>query len=77
MVTKTVQTFRHRGFQPAEADAEVIMMFGSDPEPMNTDGSVMKKLWDHDHIQHTTVQNHVEPVDAGTISDPVPASGAI
>lgn len=61
MITKTVQTFRHRGFQPLETDSEIIMMFGDGPEPVNTDGTPMKKLWDHDHVQHTTVMNHLEP----------------
>lgn len=61
MLTHMVQTFRHRGFQPDDLTADIVMMFGNDPEPLNPDGSPMKKLWDHDHEQHTTVQNHVEP----------------
>lgn len=59
--TKYTQTFRHRGYQPADTAAERVMVMGNDPEPTNPDGTVMKKLWDHDHIQHTEVLDHVEP----------------
>lgn len=59
MIAHTVQIFRHRGFQPADPAAEIVMMFGEGQEPLNPDGSPMKKLWDHDHEQHTTVSNHV------------------
>lgn len=62
MISKTVQIFRHRGFQPADPDSEIVMQFGDDPEPVNPDGSPMKKLWDHEHEQHTIVRNHVDSV---------------
>lgn len=60
MIKHEVQTFRHRGFQPADLSQPIIMMFGSDPAPTNPDGTVMKKLWDHDHAQTVTVSDHIE-----------------
>ena len=76
---KMFQTFRHRGFQPADPGQELIEMFGHDPAPLNPDGTPMKKLWDNDHEQHTIVRKHVdaplapapEPVSPGaTVADP-------
>ncbi len=55
------QKFRLRGYQPADPAAELVTVFGEAPEPTNPDGSVMKKLWDHDHEQHSIVRDHVEP----------------
>lgn len=57
-----LQKFRHRGFQPSDPAAEIEMMFGDGPVPQNPDGSEMKKLWDHDHEQHTVIKDHEDPV---------------
>lgn len=67
------QSFRHRGFQPADPTQPRIMMFGSDPAPVNPDGTPMHKLWDNDVSQNITVSEHVETV-AIPVVDP---SGAV
>lgn len=58
-VKTEVQNFRHRGFKAI--DGSINMIFGNDPEPINSDGTAMLKLWDHDMKQVITVSDHVEP----------------
>lgn len=60
-----VQKFRHRGFEPNDGTA-IVMIFGNDPEPMNIDGSAMNKVWDHDIEQVITVKDHID------MTSPVP-----
>jgi hypothetical protein len=57
-VKHEVQKFRHRGFQPSDANEPVIMKFGDEPAPTNPDGSSMKVLWDNDVEQVITVTKH-------------------
>jgi len=70
--------FRHRGFQLVDQHGspipgnEVLMIFGdADPiAPADGSGS-WKKLWDHDVVEHITVNDHVDvpglpPVFGGT-----------
>lgn len=66
-VVTRVQKFRHRGWKPNDGGPEQ-MAFGSDPDPVNTDGTPMKKLWDNDVEQVITVKKHVDVV----IDDPKP-----
>ncbi len=54
-----VSQFRHRGFQPNDGTA-IVMVFGSDPEPLNADGSAMTKLWDHEVNNTVVVTDHVD-----------------
>lgn len=59
MPTKSeLQNFRHRGFK--DANGVIVMVFGDEPAPLNADGSLMLKLWDHDVKQVITVSDHLE-----------------
>jgi hypothetical protein len=54
------QAFRHRGFENKET-GEVIQIYGNDEAPRDSAGKPLKKLWDHDVEQVSTVTDHIEP----------------
>lgn len=56
--------FRHRGFKPADPNADIVMIFGNEAAPLNPDGTEMLKLWDHDVVSQVMVGDHVEEAQA-------------
>jgi hypothetical protein len=60
MEKKQTLSIRQRGYLPADASSEIIIIYENDVEPLNPDGSVMKKIWDNDVVTHTVIKPHVE-----------------
>lgn len=70
-IKNETQTFRHRGFQMQDStgkpvpDAPVVMIYGSDPEPVSpADGTTFwAKIWDHTVTEQVQVTDYVAPAD--------------